>query len=946
MIESLAGVWMMLLALFAGGDMVATNAPTPTLGASIARLERTMIPETDSLYDLGTTTKAWREGWFDTLCFTGDTCRTSWPSGSGGSGTISTSTALANTQVVYATGVSTVGSDAGFTYSAAADRFTIVNASSTAWSSAYASSTSLVAGTLNISTSLTMAGDTLDELVGTGLQVSSGDLQTTLGISIAPTEMASSDFGSFTCNGTTCTVDNGAISNAMLTNSTISGVALGGTLNALTATNGSLTFSGSYDGSAARTVGLNLANANTWTALQTFANASSTLFSSSYASSTLYFGAGLTTCDGATSALTWAAGVFGCHTIAGGGGGSGGTWATTTSTVAGQNVNYPLENDDIVAIGSNSTTTAEWWFDPNNITMSVGTGGAGSSTMVFGPDVNNQWITGYDGDDKTYAIASSTSLGVLNGLTIDKNLKTTLVNASSTLFSAYYASSTLYYGAGLANCNTGNMLTWTNGVFGCEDDSTGGGGGGANSKWATSTSNAIFPNGTTNSVVIGRANQNSINCLLCAFATSTEGSLIFGAGTGGYNGNLLLLEDSAGNDMLRIANDGAIIGSSLLEVTTTISSGQGLLVLRSDGATIGANDGVLTLTGQGNGNDENLTIDLDNAAANVVAIGSGTGVATVDFGSIGASLASTTVSGTSTTARLNVTGAVSILGEYFTNFTTYVRSLFTGDQGINLSGGSLTFDCSEVEGTGINCSGENITLDATGDWTGTLDGFNGFGYPFPSNATSTALTFSAGINLGTPGLTIDNGDTGTGLTILTAGDLGSWTATFPALTGTVALSGTSQTLDFGGSVLEIPNGTNPTANDPGELAHDTTDNQLILDDAVIPTTNIKIWSATIASTSPAFISGGLLSIPVQLDGYTISAIRCYVSGGTSKVVAIEDASANSTEDITCATTATSDDGSITNAIFTAAELGNIDFGATSGSVDYVTISVFGNWTRE
>ena len=49
----------------------------------------------------------------------------------------------------------------------------------------------------------------------------------------------------------------------------------------LTATNGSLTFSGAYDGSTARTVGLNLANANTWTALQTFTNATSTFFSAS-----------------------------------------------------------------------------------------------------------------------------------------------------------------------------------------------------------------------------------------------------------------------------------------------------------------------------------------------------------------------------------------------------------------------------------------------------------------------------------------------------------------------------------------------------------------------------------------------------------------------------------------------------------------------------------------
>lgn len=61
-----------------------------------------------------------------------------------------------------------------------------------------------------------------------------------------------------------------AIANANLANSTISGVSLGGTLAALTATNTTLTFSGSYDGSTARTVGLNLSNTNTWAALQTF----------------------------------------------------------------------------------------------------------------------------------------------------------------------------------------------------------------------------------------------------------------------------------------------------------------------------------------------------------------------------------------------------------------------------------------------------------------------------------------------------------------------------------------------------------------------------------------------------------------------------------------------------------------------------------------------------
>src|SRR3990167_7911091 len=44
----------------------------------------------------------------------------------------------------------------------------------------------------------------------------------------------------------------------------------------LTATDSTLTFSGTYNGSTARTIGLNLGNANTWTALQTITNASTT----------------------------------------------------------------------------------------------------------------------------------------------------------------------------------------------------------------------------------------------------------------------------------------------------------------------------------------------------------------------------------------------------------------------------------------------------------------------------------------------------------------------------------------------------------------------------------------------------------------------------------------------------------------------------------------------
>lgn len=78
-------------------------------------------------------------------------------------------------------------------------------------------------------------------------------------------------------------VASSTIGNNQLQNSTISGVALGGTLSSLT---NDATLNGSaYNGSAAISDwSLNLGNANNWSALQTFTNATATNFSSTIAS--------------------------------------------------------------------------------------------------------------------------------------------------------------------------------------------------------------------------------------------------------------------------------------------------------------------------------------------------------------------------------------------------------------------------------------------------------------------------------------------------------------------------------------------------------------------------------------------------------------------------------------------------------------------------------------
>lgn len=126
---------------------------------------------------------------------------------------------------------------------------------------------------------------------------------------------------------------------------TVTSVALSDTNSTLTVGGSPITTSGTL------TATLNLAHTNTWSVLQNFNYSSSTIYSSFLnASSTFYFGAGLTTCNSASSALTWAAGVFGCNTITGGSGSdpfvhfNGVNSATTTSMAIGTTTanNYQL----------------------------------------------------------------------------------------------------------------------------------------------------------------------------------------------------------------------------------------------------------------------------------------------------------------------------------------------------------------------------------------------------------------------------------------------------------------------------------------------------------------------------------------------------------------------------------------------------------------------------
>lgn len=143
------------------------------------------------------------------------------------------------------------------------------------------------------------------------------------------------------------------------------------------------------------------------------------------------------------------------------------------------------------------------------------------------------------------------------------------------------------------------------------------------------------------------------------------------------------------------------------------------------------------------------------------------------------------------------------------------------------------------------------------------------------------------------------------------------------------------THDFGGAVLEVPNGASPTVDAAGEIAHDTTDDQFVygatprviaytcercfaLETPVVGDDNVPVWSPN--------------------DAITITSMYCRTQGGTSAEIQISDGT-NACESIVCDSDGQADDGTLTNNTFTANERMEFDTIAVTGSVTWVNYCV-------
>lgn len=153
------------------------------------------------------------------------------------------------------------------------------------------------------------------------------------------------------------------------------------------------------------------------------------------------------------------------------------------------------------------------------------------------------------------------------------------------------------------------------------------------------------------------------------------------------------------------------------------------------------------------------------------------------------------------------------------------------------------------------------------------------------------------------------------------------------------------------TAFELPNGTGPTFSALGQFYYDSSlefvkvATQSAGPGAVIPVKPV-LWSATIASTSIEFVSGGRLPLPPKPSGvkYIIVGIACSVDSGTSVVINASNMTGTfDSETVTCDLDGQEDTTIDTNANYTTftKASSSLEFGTVTGSPDYLTFTIYG-----
>ena len=628
------------------------------------------------------------------------------------------------------------------------------------------------------------------------------------------------------------------------------------------------------------------------------------------------------------------------------------------------------------------------WIATTSIPLGGDVTGTLSATVV-GNDSHDHTSTTISGID----ISADTNLTAGDNLTLtddDLDLDATLTgltsitvtNASTTNFTAsLYASSTKYFGAGLADCNTGNMLTWTAGVFGCEDDTSGGGGAWP---WDLGTNYGVSVNSTSTPTwftagMHASSTSHFVNSTttLATIGTAWLTSLFIGADTIAE-----YISDTAG---------AFFTGNTETGITVTYQDADNTVDVVCDTAT-SAVFGCLSATDWAAFNGRVSTTSIDTLAEMEVVWGSINVIAATEIDScseFAAIMAGET--GTCGSLVLSVgptfTGLASFANassSILSNFgTAYfggtATSSFDSAGKLTLLNGSTTLQSfsSSVWFTGItngvlstNAAGLVVATTSIGTnyLTGTLATINTqaitAGGTFTITAASSTLLADSNWwtgtnrfkNASTSMLTATSSVWFTGLTsaVIIAdangllGEASTQTCTnqfVRAMSAAyVATCATVQSEDinlgdsfvwtaahdFGGATdLEIPNGTGPTVNVTGEIAIDTTSDQFIYYGSASkrvlqPYDNLGFAYATTTWTGTT-----TLRIGPSPAAITVYSALCETNTGTVGVRLYDGT--NSANYIPTASTTINENLYTSNNTFTKGETIRVDIGTPASS---------------